>query len=325
MDRAVTWACQDPPADLILATDPDADRLGAMIPLRLGASIPEEWRYTNGNEIAALLTHFKLSQLKEQGRLPRSPLVVTTEVTTRLITRIAQRFGCQVVDHLLVGFKYVADVLAQLEKSGRFGDIAGTPADLVIACEESHGILVTAEIRDKDAAGAALLLAEIAVLQKRRGQTVSDYLEQIYREFGYHRNELRTVAMTGIMGKQQMRAMLESLRSAPPEVIAEMGVTAVVDLLREDGWLGPHKGATDAAGRNFLVFRLGPHARVALRPSGTESKAKVYLEVSTAPLGYQETAAEWRARCAAVDDRAQKLGRDFVHLALARIGLNPLS
>ena len=137
------------------------------------------WRFVTGNEIAALLTHFKLSKLAEQGRLPRSPIVVKTEVTTGLVTRIARHFKAQVVDNLLVGFKYIADVLWQLEQNGAYEDVAGTPEDFVIGCEESHGILVTPQIRDKDAAGAALLLAELALDQKRQGQTVLDYLDAV--------------------------------------------------------------------------------------------------------------------------------------------------
>src|SRR5207253_560064 len=150
MDRAVATARQHS-ADLVLATDPDADRLGAMIPLsRSQGSSEEGYRFVTGNELAALLTHFKLKQLIQQGQLPRSPIVITTEVTTSLITRIARHFKAQVVNNLLVGFKYIADVLWHLEQDGSFEDVRGTPKDFVIASEESHGILVTSSIRDKD-------------------------------------------------------------------------------------------------------------------------------------------------------------------------------
>src|SRR5262249_51264051 len=152
----------------------DADRVGAMIPDRQGG-----WRIVTGNEIAALLTHFKLNQLSQQGHLPRSPIVITTEVTTRLVTRIARHFKAQVVNDLLVGFKYHADVLWHLEHEGFYEDVRGTPEDFIIASEESHGILVTPKIRDKDSAGAALLLAELALDQKRQGRTVLHYLETL--------------------------------------------------------------------------------------------------------------------------------------------------
>src|SRR5262249_24262248 len=118
----------------------------------------DEWHVVNGNQMAALLTHFKLNKLTQQGRLPPSPIVICTEVTTSQVTRIARHFKAQVIDDLLVGFKYIADVLWQLEQNGTYGDVMGTPEDFVLAVEESHGVLVTPHIRDKDAACAALLM-----------------------------------------------------------------------------------------------------------------------------------------------------------------------
>src|SRR5205085_3920026 len=173
----------------------------------------------NGNEIAALLTHFKLSKLSQQRRLPRSPIVISTEVTTRLVTRIARHFGAQVVDNLLVGFKYHADVLWQLEQSGAYEDVQGSPADFVIAVEESHGIMLMPSIRDKDAGASALLMAELALDQKRKLKTVIDYLDALAREFGYFRNVGVQVVMPGLQGKQQMARMLDRLRSSPPREI----------------------------------------------------------------------------------------------------------
>ncbi len=318
MDRAVALAEKHPGAELILSTDPDADRLGAMTRTREGT-----WLYLTGNEIAALVTHFKLMQLSQQGQMPSSPLVIKTEVTTGLITRIARKFGCQVVDDLLVGFKYIADVLWQLERDRRYGDVQGTPEDLVIACEESHGLLTTAQIRDKDAAGGSLLLAELALYQKRRGLTMADYLEQLYREFGYFRNELQNLVMTGILGKKQMTEMLDSLRTSPPTEIAGLRVTRFEDLQREDSRFGPLKGQTDRASRNVLVFQLGDQARVVLRPSGTEPKAKAYIEVSSAPCPPSLPADQWQQRCREVDAYTKRLSQEFVKLAMARVGLEP--
>src|SRR5215207_837704 len=143
------------------------------------------FRFITGNEIASLLTHFKLSQLARAGSLPASPIVITTEVTTGQITRIGRHFGAQVVNDLLVGFKYHADVLWQLESTGQYGDVKGTPADFVIATEESHGILATAALRDKDSACAALLLAELALHLKRQKRTIPELLADLARQFGY--------------------------------------------------------------------------------------------------------------------------------------------
>jgi phosphoglucomutase len=327
MDRAEALAMKIG-ADLLLATDPDADRLGAMIPNQLRiADRPDNpqstihnaqsrWRVLNGNEIGALLTRFKLSKLAESGEMPASPIVVTTEVTTNLITRIARHFGTQVIDNLLVGFKYVAEVLWQLEQKGAYDDdVRGTPADFVIACEESHGYLVTPKIRDKDAAGAALLLSELALDLKRRGRTMLDYLEEIYARFGYFRNELHNLVMTGIQGKEDMARMLAALRAAPPRKIAGLDVTEFEDLLDEEGRLGPLKGATDRASRSVLIFRLGERARLALRPSGTEPKAKCYVEACSRPRAAGLSDADWQRVCADTDALARRVGEEFVGMA----------
>jgi phosphoglucomutase/phosphomannomutase len=328
MDRAVRTA-QAADADLVLSTDPDADRLGAEIrgqtsgvkdqwPERVGVS--GGWRFLTGHEIAALLTRFKLAELARQGRMPASPIVVKTEVTTSLVTRIARSYGAQVVDNLLVGFKYIADVLWHLEQEGVYEDVRGTPEDFVIGCEESHGILVTPQIRDKDAAGAALLLAELALDQKRQGRTVIDYLDAIYRDHGYFHNSVHNMVMSGLEGKEQMARMMDRLRAAPFKQIGRERVTEVEDLRDPNGRLGPIKGATDFASRNVLLFRLGEHARIALRPSGTEPKAKAYVEVATGPRPPRMAANEWHRHCHDADQRAGELIKDFLDKSLSLAG-----
>src|SRR5215831_19317030 len=214
MDRAVELAKRQG-ADLVLSTDPDADRLGAMAPDSGG-----NWQFITGNQIAALLTHFKLNTLAQRGELPKSSIVVKTEVTTVQVTRIARHFKAQLVDNRLVGFKYIADVLWQLERDGQYEDVTGTPEDFVIGVEESHGVLVTPKIRDKDAGGGAVLLADLALSLKRRGQTIPDYLASLAREFGYFRNDNVPIAMSGIQGRQQMSKMLDALRAKP---LSEIG------------------------------------------------------------------------------------------------------
>jgi phosphoglucomutase/phosphomannomutase len=321
MDRAEAVA-REHRADLVISTDPDADRLGG-----LACTSPDGqgiYRFLTGQELASLLTHFKLNQLARSGSLPESPIVITTEVTTGQITRIARHFGAQVVNDLLVGFKYHADVIAQLETTGQYGDITGTPADFVIATEESHGVLATPELRDKDSACAALLLAEAALFVKRNGQTLVDYLAALNRQFGYYRNELQNIVMTGLEGKVNMARMLDSLRTSPPRQIGGLPVVEFEDLRREDGRMGPFKGETDRAARNFLIFRLaGPNglsAKVCLRPSGTEPKAKAYIEVAGEPMRPGTSEAAWTSHCAAIDACAKELATDFLKLALATVG-----
>jgi phosphoglucomutase/phosphomannomutase len=324
LDRAERVAVEHK-ADVLIATDPDADRLGGKA--NTAADGTGSFRYLTGNEIASLLTHFKLSRLSAAGDLPASPIVITTEVTTGQITRIARQFGAQIVNDLLVGFKYHADVLHQLESTGQYGDVKGTPADFVIATEESHGILATPQMRDKDSACATLLLAELALFCKRQGRTVPDYLDDLNRRFGYYRNEVLNLVMTGLEGKLNMAKMLDSLRNDPPKELGGRPVAGFEDLRDESGRMGPFKGETDRAARNFLIFRLGGTdgiaAKVCLRPSGTEPKAKAYIETSSAPCPPGTSDADWAATCAAVDRAVQALATDFLAKALATVGQTP--
>ncbi len=227
------------------------------------------------------------------------------------------------VENLLVGFKFIADVLWHLEEDGAYEEVRGKLDDFVIASEESHGILTTPRIRDKDAGGAALLLAELALDQKRKGLTVLDLLDYLNKQFGYFRNEGLTVAMTGIQGKQDMARMLDALRTQPPREIGGLPVTGFEDLRDEQGRLGPLKGGTDAAARNVLIFRLGDRARVALRPSGTEPKAKTYVEANSAPCAPGTPAEAWRRTCREVDEVVKRIGADFQRQALGLIGKEP--
>jgi phosphoglucomutase/phosphomannomutase len=311
LDRAQALAAELK-ADLVLATDPDADRLGGLAPDAQG-----QLRYLDGNTIAALLTHFKLARLAENGLMPARPIVLTTLVTTELITRIARHFKAQVVNDLLVGFKYVADVLGQLEQHGRYGEIEGGPDDFVIATEESHGILLTPQIRDKDAGGAALLLAELALQEKRGGGDIWQYLERMHRQFGYFHSEARTLVLPGVEGKQLMARLLDRLRTTPPTEIGGLKVSSVEDLQDEEGRLGPFKGATDRAARNFLIFRLGEQGRVALRPSGTEPKAKTYVEIGIRP----QREGDWPRRCQEVDATARRVADEFIASCRGIVGV----
>lgn len=319
MDRAERVA-KEKQADVVIATDPDADRLGG-----LACTSPDgkgDYRFLSGQELCALLTHFKLSQLAKSGSLPANPLVIATEVTTGILTRIARHFGVQIVNNLLVGFKYHADVLKQLEDTGRFEDITGTPQDLVLASEESHGIMAMPEVRDKDSAVAALLLAEAALFVKRERRTLVDYLDDLSRQFGYFKNGLENLVMTGIEGKQNMVKMIDSLRANPPKSIGGLPVVQFEDLRNESGRMGPFKGETDKAARNFLIFRLkgekGIEGKVCLRPSGTEPKAKAYLEVSTLPRPATMTDDVWQAQCQEADRLLKAIGKDFLALALGK-------
>ncbi len=301
MDRAVALA-KTLGADLVMACDPDADRIGLV-----ARGNDAAWRFFTGNEIASLLTEHRLVH----GQASR-PIVMKTEVTTELVTRIARRHGAQVVGDLMVGFKYIGDGLRQLDERGNFAGAVGTADDFVIGVEESHGVLVTPNLRDKDAAGAAVGLAEMASALKDEGRTLVDALEDLWAREGYVVNRLVSTVMRGAAGKGLIERIQASLRQDPPGEVAGVLVTGVADRADPSGPLGPIRSNTDAASRDVLVFRLGEGARVLLRPSGTEPKNKVYVEVIGAP-------GEAKA---AVDARAERLAYGFAALMLGRVGID---
>ena len=303
-------------ADAVLACDPDADRIGVCSRTPDGA-----YRFLTGNEIAILVTHYKLEQLQRLGRLPARPLIIKTEVTTELLRPIADHFGGTLVGDLLVGLKYHANVLHQIEQRQRYGAVTATLDDFIIAVEESHGILVTPDMRDKDAAGAALLLAELAAWQRQQGRVLLDYLDDIYRRYGYFANLGASMVMSGAEGASRIQHIQDTLRRSPPTEVAGWEVTRAVDHWDESGVHGPLLSETDRAARNVLAYQLANGARVIIRPSGTEPKNKLYLEVPAPPLGIEAGDDALARSKAATDALAQRLADDFTRQMLAAIGV----
>ena len=297
-------------ADLVLASDPDADRLGLVVRHPLPEVGPGIWCFMGGTEIAALVCAHALAH---GGRA--TPLVLKTEVTSMLVDRVARAGGARLVGHLLVGFKYIGDALDQIEAHGAFAGMPATLDDFALGCEESHGVLVTPALRDKDAAGGALLLAEAASLQRAAGRTLLDALEDLWRAVGYVRNELVSTVMRGAEGRARIAEIQASLRRDPPCEIGGRAVTAFHDRQDPAGPFGPIQGETDRSSRDVLVWELGPHARVILRPSGTEPKNKIYVEVAGEPGEDLATAVP------RIDAQARALADAFTRLMLARVGV----
>jgi phosphomannomutase len=268
MEKAISLA-QERNFDLVMACDPDADRLGVVVRTLQG------WRPLTGNEIAVLVTYAAL----QSGRTNPQSVVMRTEVTTALVSRLARAKGVQVVDHLLVGFKYIGDGIRALEEEGRFGAAIGTAEDFLVGVEESHGVLLTSGIRDKDAAGGALLLADLASVEKNQGRTLLDCLEGIWEEHGQVANVLVSTVMRGAAGRQKIEAIQASLRSQPPMEIGGREVLSIRDHQNPLGVHGPIRSDTDFASRNVLSYALAGGARIIVRPSGTEPKTKVYAEL----------------------------------------------
>ncbi len=292
----LTKVAKSKQCDIGFSTDPDADRLGIMIPDGKG-----ELTFINGNEIGVLLIESILQTKKRAGTLTKQPLFINTLVTSSLQREIAKRYGCQVIGDLMVGFKYMGDVLRNIEKSGKFPpagegfdrDAAqGTLDDFIFTCEESHGYLLTPHVRDKDACGAAVHLAGLASRLKDEERTMLGMLRDIYRVYGYTSNRLRSLVMEGIVGLERIARIQEVLRKNPPKTVAGLKVLNFID---NHVIGGPLKSSTDEASRNVLLFELengeNNPIRMVVRPSGTEPKTKIYVEVPS-PSTIQGTLSE---------------------------------
>lgn len=242
---------------LVLATDPDADRLGACVRTPDGG-----FAAIDGNRLGVLMLGHILDS--QQLRLPANGWVLTTLVTSPLIGTMARAHGLEVVDDLLVGFKHHAGMMAERPDK-----------TLVFGCEESHGYIRGDDIRDKDGAIAALLLAECAAVAHAEHRSLFDVLEKIWCRYGYHREKTANLVAPGLAGRQAIAAVMQAWRAQPP---AGFGGLAVV---RVDDRLAPRQtgSATRDLPGDVLSFELagdGRGCRVVLRPSGTEPKLKVY-------------------------------------------------
>ena len=268
-------------ADLVLASDPDADRIGVAVPV---AGDPSgDWRALDGNEIGVLLAAFVMKQTKALGRLRSDHYLITTLVTSRMARALAEREGVRVEDDLLVGFKWI----------GQRIDQAG-PAGFLFGFEESHGYMKGTFVRDKDAATAALLFAELAATVKDRKQTVLEYLDDLYLDVGHFAERLINKTMEGREGAAQIKNLMAAFRADPPRSIAGLAVTEVHDYKTHE--VRPVTGPGEARplpqpSGDLLIFQTEAQAtRFAVRPSGTEPKIKFYLFARTPTEGISDRA-----------------------------------
>ncbi|MEM6689400.1 MAG: phospho-sugar mutase [Planctomycetota bacterium] len=260
-------------ADLILATDPDCDRIGVAAPLTTDAA--GEWGTFNGNEIGAILAEYVLSSRKSAGSLSDNAFIIKTLVTTELTRRIAESYGVRCVGDLLVGFKHIAAVM---DREG--------PDDFVYGTEESHGYLVGQYCRDKDGAVASMLMCELAAKLKAEGKSMHDLLADLHRQHGYHCETLINLFMEGSEGMAAMKALMKRFREDPPKSLAGIEVAAIRDYAAgttrstADGSTEPLSGPTG----ELIIMDLADEGNyVAVRPSGTEPKIKLYVFTRLSP------------------------------------------
>ncbi|MDE6124336.1 MAG: phospho-sugar mutase, partial [Eubacterium sp.] len=253
-------------ADILLATDPDCDRVGIAVPDKNG-----EYVLMSGNEVGAMLLNYILSQKKAQGTLSPNAIAVKSFVSTDLAEVIAKKYNCT-FKNLLTGFKYIGELITNLEAEGKADDF-------VMGFEESYGYLAGTHARDKDAVVGSMLICEMAAYYKTQGQTLVDVMNDIYSEFGYYCNTVKSYQFEGAAGMDKMEKIMNSLRENPPAELAGMSVTYVGDYktsVATDIESG-NETKIDLPKSNVLQYKMAGGNGLIVRPSGTEPKIKAYI------------------------------------------------
>lgn len=270
--------------DLLLATDPDSDRVGIAV---RGA---DGYTLMSGNEVGCLLVDYILSCRHAAGALPKNPVVIKTIVTTNMAAEIAKKYGCELRD-LLTGFKYIGEQIGLLEKEG-------TPERYVFGFEESYGYLAGAYVRDKDAVVASMLIVEMASYYCLQGITLLDRMAQLYAEYGVYRTSQVNVAFEGEQGMIAMGELMAGLRKQPPTEIGGVKVLSCADYEQRvyTDFVNGETKALTLPRSNVLSYTLENGAGVIFRPSGTEPKIKAYITATgkdlTAALAMEQTLRE---------------------------------
>lgn len=266
--------------DLLLATDPDCDRVGIAI------DTGKEYKLLSGNDVGALLLDFVLSRRKENGTLPNNPIAVKTIVTTELCKKIADNYECEIID-VLTGFKFIGEQITKLEEKGEENRF-------VFGMEESYGYLGGSYVRDKDAVIASMLICEMAAFYKEKGLLLTDVLEGLYKKYGYYFCSQKSFTCEGESGMKQIDGIMEALRNNIPKSIADEKVVRADDYEKslsfnlENG----EKSKIELPISNVLCYILADGSSLIVRPSGTEPKIKIYLSA----VGKTEKDAEYKRK-----------------------------
>ncbi|AJH75821.1 phosphoglucomutase [Bacillus cereus ATCC 4342] len=263
-------------ADVLIATDPDADRLGVAVRNHDG-----EFQVLTGNQTGALMLDYLLSQKKENGTLPENGVVLKTIVTSEIGRTIAKAYGLDTVD-TLTGFKFIGEKIKQYEESGQY--------EFQFGYEESYGYLIRPFCRDKDAVQSVLFACEVAAYYKSQGKTLYNGLLEVFEKYGFFREDLVSLTLKGKDGAEQIQEMMATFRENPPKEVAGLTVVAVEDYKAsiitslQDG----HKEEIHLPKSNVLKYQLEDGSWFCLRPSGTEPKIKFYFGVQDNSLQNSE-------------------------------------
>lgn len=264
LEMAIALA-KDIDADIVMATDPDADRVGIAVKRTDG-----QWMLLNGNQTASVLTYYLLKQWKENNKLTGKEFIVKTIVTSELLKDIAERNGVKSYD-VLTGFKFIADKIKELEGKETF--IGGG--------EESYGFMIGDFVRDKDAVSTCAMIAEIASWAADNGKTFFDILVDLYCEYGFYKEDLLSITKKGKSGSEEIKQMMVNYRSNPPKEIAGSKVVMIKDyqLQKSQDLVSGKEENIDLPKSNVLQFFTADGSKISVRPSGTEPKIKFYFGV----------------------------------------------
>ena len=263
LEVGLRWAEQTN-SELLLATDPDCDRVGAAVKSAQGYTL------INGNEMGVLLLDFICRMRLEAGTMPKNPVAVNTIVTTPMAKRVAAYYGVELID-VLTGFKFIGEQIGLLESKHE-------ETRYIFGFEESYGYLSGSFVRDKDAVNASLLICELFAYYKSKGKTLLDVLDSLYRQFGYYQSRLLSFTFEGSTGFAKMSGLMSSLREQPPSSIAGLSVEAIADYQRSSYLPSGGKAETIHLPKsNVIRFFLSGGNEAVVRPSGTEPKLKIYL------------------------------------------------
>lgn len=273
---------QEKSADILLATDPDCDRLGVAVRTATGMQI------LSGNEVGILLLDYIASTRKKMGTLPQNPVTIRSIVSTLLTDRIATEYGVEVIP-VLTGFKNIGAEQAALEEKNELDR-------LIFSYEESCGYLKGSYVRDKDGVNAVLMVTEMASAYKLEGKSLVDHLNEIFQKHGYFRTPVQNIAFEGAEGMVKMQQIMDDLRSTPPTEFAGRTIVAVEDYLTSVRTEGDKQYPIHIEKSNVLSFDLSDGGNVMIRPSGTEPKIKIYYSVvGTSPAEAARIEQEYTA------------------------------
>jgi len=250
-------------ATVILATDPDADRLGISVKTAAG-----DWQTLTGNQIGALLLYHVLSGRKAAGKLPENGVAVKSLVSGAMADAVAKSFGVE-MEQVLTGFRFVGEKIAAYEASGE--------KTFLFGFEESYGFLAGTFARDKDAVSSAMLAAEMCLMAQLEGKTLSEKLDWLYETYGYYKEKVTSYTLMGKEGLEKIAAAMETLRTDPPKAMGGLNVVAFEDYRSSKRWTSDGESKIDLPSSNMLRFLLEGGAWVVVRPSGTEPKLKLYV------------------------------------------------